>query len=157
MLNVFFVEPSLTQKKNDNAGNQFIRIDGCILVVDDRRDIRFLAQHFIEKAGGKVVTATNGQEAIELLTHPDPDQCTVDLVVMDMQMPIMDGYAAAEKLRRCGFKKPIIALTANAMKDDRDKCLAAGCNDYATKPLDGPKFVQMIAYYLRGEQSECDD
>lgn len=153
--NVFFIEPSFTQKKSDDSAGAFARIDGCILVVDDRRDIRFLAQHFIEKAGGKVITATNGLEAIEMLTHPDPDQCTVDLVVMDMQMPIMDGYVAAEKLRRCGFKKPIIALTANAMKDDRDKCLAAGCNDYATKPLDGPKLVQMIANYLRSVQTEC--
>ncbi len=154
LANVYFIEPSLTHKKTNDNHNAFVRIEGCILVVDDRRDIRFLAQHFIEKGGGKVVTATNGQEAIDMLTHPDPDQCTIDVVVMDMQMPIMDGYAAAEKLRQYGFKKPIIALTANAMKDDRKKCLAAGCNDYATKPLDGPKLVQMIAHYLTEHQAE---
>ena len=155
LANVYFIEPSLTHKRTKENDTVFVRIDGCILVVDDRRDIRFLAQHFIEKAGGKVVTATNGQEAIDMLTHPDPDQCTVDVVVMDMQMPIMDGYVAAQKLRQYGFRKPIIALTANAMKDDRKKCLAAGCNDYATKPLDGPKLVQMIAHYLNTSPADC--
>ncbi len=74
------------------------------MVVDDRRDIRFLAQHFIEKAGGTVITATNGQEAIDMMTNPQPDQCEVDLIVMDMQMPIMDGYVAAAKLRESGLK-----------------------------------------------------
>ncbi len=146
--NVCLVEPSVVPKKMDENNTATMHIDGCILVVDDRRDIRFLAQHFIERAGGKVVTATNGQEALDLLTHPNIEQGVVDVVVMDMQMPVMDGYAAAEKLRQCGFKKPIIALTANAMKEDRKKCLSAGCNDYATKPLDGTKLIRMIAHYL---------
>jgi PAS domain S-box-containing protein len=146
--NVNFIEPSLIAKEPEQPPHTSTTIDGCILVVDDRRDIRYLAQHFIEKAGGQVVTATNGREAIDILTDPDPQDSLIDLVVIDMQMPVMDGYDAAQELRQRGFTKPIIALTANAMKDDREKCITAGCNDYATKPLDGPKLITMIAQYL---------
>ncbi len=122
------------------------QIDGNILVVDDRRDIRILAQNFIEKAGGRVSFATNGQEAIATLL--DDADSPIDLVLMDMQMPVMDGYSAAKELRERGFSKPIIALTANAMKDDRSKCLESGCDDYAMKPLDSAILVDMIARYI---------
>ena len=117
-----------------------------MLIVDDRRDIRYLAQHFIEKAGATVVTATNGQEAIEYLCSKE--SADVDLIVMDMQMPVMDGYMATSELRKRGCKLPIIALTANAMKSDRDECLAAGCTDYTTKPLDRQQLVSMIARWM---------
>ncbi len=122
-------------------------LNGCILVVDDRRDIRFLAQHFIQKAGGTVVTADDGQRALEILQQ-DATAQQIDLVLMDMQMPVMDGYEAVKRLRSGGFDKPIIALTANAMREDRDRCLAVGCNDYASKPLDGVKLVQLISGFL---------
>lgn len=134
------------QLENTIPPPRIFRIDGHVLVVDDRRDIRILAQNFIEKAGGKVSFATNGQEAIATLLD-DPNS-TIDLVLMDMQMPIMDGYAAAKVLREKGFSKPIIALTANAMKDDRTKCLESGCDDYAMKPLDSVILVDMIARHI---------
>jgi CheY-like chemotaxis protein len=113
-----------------------------VLIVDDRRDIRFLAQHFVEKAGGTAYAVTNGQEAIEFVF--DEDQPSVDVVILDMQMPIKDGYEAAAELRRRGCQLPIIALTANAMKEDRERCLAAGCTDYTTKPLDGKAIIAMV-------------
>lgn len=121
-------------------------IDAHVLIVDDRRDIRLLAQHFIEKSGGRVTTAADGHEAVERLLDAKGE--SIDIVLMDMQMPVMDGYQAVELLRNQGFTKPIIALTANAMKEDRDKCLSVGCNDYTTKPLDGIKLVQLIAKLL---------
>jgi CheY-like chemotaxis protein len=113
-----------------------------MLIVDDRRDIRYLAQHFIEKAGGTVFTAINGKEAIEFIA--DPHSPTVDIILLDMQMPVMDGYEAASELRRRGCELPIIALTANAMKSDRDECLAAGCTEYTTKPLNRALLIAMI-------------
>src|SRR5690606_37129248 len=121
----------------------------------DRRDIRFLAQHMVEKAGGTVTCATNGQEAVEMVLESSDNAREIDLVLLDMQMPVMDGYEAAEVLRNHGFTKPIIALTANAMKEDREKCLAAGCNDYISKPLDGDELIHMLDTYLcrRGPRS----
>ncbi|WP_246151946.1 hybrid sensor histidine kinase/response regulator [Rubripirellula reticaptiva] len=136
------VEPNLAVDiAADNPG-EITSIQANVLVVDDRRDIRYLARHFIEKAGGTVVTATNGREAVDTITADE--QSTIDLIVMDMQMPVMDGYSAATELRQRGCTLPIIALTANAMKSDRDECLAAGCTDYTTKPLDSNALIAMI-------------
>lgn len=121
-------------------------------MVDDRRDIRYLVQNFLEKAGATVVLATNGMEAIDYLKSSNPIGNSVVAVVMDMQMPVLDGYTAARELRELGFEKPIIALTANAMKEDREKCLLSGCNDYATKPLDGASLVHLVARNLKAKQ-----
>ena len=123
------------------------RLSCRALVVDDRRDVRYLAQHFIEEAGGIVLTASNGREAVDLVQEHQSNGDGIDVIVMDIQMPIMDGYAAARQLRANGFSRPIIALTANAMQGDRDKCLAAGYDDYTSKPIDGPRLVSLIYRY----------
>jgi PAS domain S-box-containing protein len=136
------VEPNLSLALAPDQPSEDITISARVLVVDDRRDIRYLAQYFIEKAGGSVVTAKNGQEAVAFVA--DQSSPEVDLIVMDMQMPVMDGYQAATEIRRHGCDLPIIALTANAMKSDRDECLAAGCTDYTTKPLDSKQLISMI-------------
>jgi PAS domain S-box-containing protein len=137
------IDPELKVKSNTDTYKEDVRLSAWVLVVDDRRDIRYLAQHFIERAGGTVFLATNGQEAIDFIYTPDSPE--IDLILMDMQMPVMDGYAATAELRRRGCELPIIALTAKAMKSDRDECLAAGCTDYTTKPLDHRKLIQLIA------------
>ncbi len=142
------LEPPVSSPSQD----RFDSIDGTVLVVDDRRDIRFLVQNFLEKAGATVVLATNGKEAIDYLQSSSPIGDSVVAVVMDMQMPVLDGYTAAKELRELGFEKPIIALTANAMKEDREKCLLCGCNDYATKPLDGASLVHLVARNLKASQ-----
>jgi CheY-like chemotaxis protein len=118
-----------------------------VLVVDDRRDIRYLAQHFIEEAGGYVDVAEDGVEAIRKVREAETT-APFDLVVMDMQMPVMDGYEATRQLRAVGYHRPIIALTAGAMQGDREKCIEAGCNDYTSKPVDGSKLVALVAYHL---------
>ncbi len=141
------VEPNLSVDNTGAVADETVRLSATVLVVDDRRDIRYLAQHFIERAGGQVITATNGQEALDLISSATSPK--IDLIVMDMQMPVMDGYAAAAELRRRRCQLPIIALTANAMKSDRDECLAAGCTDYQTKPLNSTELIAMIDRLVR--------
>lgn len=141
-------KPNLNMTNESETTPGEIKLSCTVLIVDDRRDIRYLAQHFIEKAGGHVVTATHGREAVEFVSNPNSPH--VDAIVMDMQMPVMDGYAATSELRRQGCTLPIIALTANAMKSDRDECLAAGCTEYTTKPLDRHTLIEMIHRLVKG-------
>jgi PAS domain S-box-containing protein len=114
-----------------------------ILIVDDRREVRDLVQRCIEDAGGQVQTASHGREALEQIKELE-SQSPLDAVLMDMQMPIMDGYQAVRRLRSDGFSRPIIALTAHAMQGDREKCLAAGCDDYISKPIDRRELVERV-------------
>lgn len=139
--------------KLDDAPQRKPTLSGKILVVDDRREIRFIAQHFVADAGGRVVTGENGQQAIDLIAEAESAGKPFDLLVIDMQMPVLDGYEATRRLRASGFSKPIVALTAHAMEGDRKKCLESGCTDYFAKPLDGPKFIALLDRYLNGETS----
>jgi CheY-like chemotaxis protein/HPt (histidine-containing phosphotransfer) domain-containing protein len=99
-------------------------------------------------AGASVVSASNGQMAVELATTQP-----FDLILMDMQMPVMDGYAATVELRRRGVKIPIIALTAYAMAEDRDKCIASGCDAYLSKPVDEETLLAAVSRSLGNERS----
>ena len=122
-----------------------------ILVVED--DVRnvFALSSVLEPTGAKVEIARNGREAIEALeraAHPDGEP--VDLVLMDIMMPEMDGFTAMAEIRkRPEWRRlPIIALTAKAMKDDQEKCLAAGANDYIAKPLDVEKLLSLVRVWM---------
>jgi len=118
---------------------------GRILLAEDGVDNQRLIRLILTKAGHAVTVAGNGRAAVEAARAADPP---FDLILMDMQMPELDGYAATRKLREAAFDRPIIALTAHAMQGDRAKCLDAGCDDYATKPVDRAKLLAMIERYL---------
>ncbi len=120
-----------------------------VLIVDDRRDVRHISQHFLQKAGAKVVTADDGQKGINAAQAAVDTGQAFDLILMDMQMPKIDGLQATAILRSVGIDWPIIALTADAMKGDRDRCLNGGCDDYLSKPIDHRKLVSMVAKYTQ--------
>src|SRR5690606_9532912 len=125
-----------------------IRSLSCrVLVVDDRRDMRYLAQHMLEEAGARVSHAADGREALEQVAAAEAQGDPFDVVLLDMQMPMLDGYAAARALRERGYERPIVALTANAMKSDERRCLESGCDDYLSKPLSRATLVNTVAYY----------
>jgi PAS domain S-box-containing protein len=120
-----------------------------VLVVDDRRDVRHISQHFLEKAGARVSTAEDGQQGIAAALEARDSGAPFDLIVMDMQMPNVDGLQATSELRSAGIDWPIIALTADAMKGDRDRCLNGGCDDYLAKPIDQGQLVSMVGKYTQ--------
>ncbi|HEY2253550.1 MAG TPA: response regulator [Planctomycetaceae bacterium] len=110
-----------------------------VLLVDDGETNRALISLVLDEAGAAVVCAENGQQGVEKARAE-----AFDLILMDMQMPVMDGYTAARTLRSLGCQVPIIALTAHAMRGDREKCLAAGCSGYLSKPVDIESLIEAI-------------
>ncbi|HHN78980.1 MAG TPA: response regulator, partial [Phycisphaerales bacterium] len=109
-----------------------------VLVVEDSVDNRTLFDFYLRKIGAEPVFAFNGLEAVELAKKETDG---FRLIVMDIQMPVMDGYEATAMLRAMGVKTPILVVTANALETDRDRCFAVGCDGYLSKPVEFKKFV----------------
>jgi PAS domain S-box-containing protein len=117
-----------------------------ILIVDDDMRNSFALSKLLKEKGLKVKIAPDGKRALEMLAEEEG----VDLILMDIMMPVMDGYETIERIRaQAQFSRlPILALTAKAMKGDREKCLAAGANDYLTKPIDTDRLLSMLRVWL---------
>jgi CheY-like chemotaxis protein len=117
--------------------------DRHILVVDDRDEICKLVSKYIEDAGGRAEGRNDGASAVDAIAKAS---APFDAMILDIHMPVMDGYEVARTLRAKGNPIPIIALTASAMVGDREKCLEAGCDEYLTKPIDRDQLVQALAH-----------
>ncbi|MDB2686956.1 ATP-binding protein [Mariniblastus sp.] len=139
--NVELVDGEAGQESSESAlVRTYEGLDGYkILVADDRRDVWLVARHFLERAGATVKIASDGQEAVDMVEQSDDDK--FDLVFMDMQMPVLNGHDAVRELRKMGFEMPIVALTAAAMKGEKQACLAAGCDEYLTKPIESDLLI----------------
>lgn len=129
----------------ENSSTTPIKLNCYALVVDDRRDIRFLSRRILTKAGATVDECEDGLQAVDKIIESMKARRLPDVIILDMQMPKLDGYATAKKLRELGYDAPIIALTADAMQGDMNLCLKAGCNDYLSKPIDAAKLVALVS------------
>ena len=130
-------------KKEEAHSIKDVRIDGMqILVVDDSVDNQFLISKILKLAGAVTDVADNGKMALE-----KAHEKKYDLFLMDLQMPLMDGFEATLRLRQKGFKEPIIALTAHSLKEVRQRCLEAGFDDFVTKPINRNLLLETIAHF----------
>ena len=112
-----------------------------ILYVDDNEDNIFMLKNRLTRAGHTVLVATDGAQGVAMASSERPD-----VILMDLSLPVLDGWQATREIKAAAETKhiPVIALTANAMAGDREKALAAGCDDYDTKPVELPRLLEKI-------------
>ncbi|MBW8017555.1 MAG: response regulator [Planctomycetes bacterium] len=133
--------------KVDRRKTPRIRYSGTILVAEDVKSNQILIELLLKKMGFDVTIVEDGIQAVEQTASEE-----FDMIFMDVHMPNMNGYLATKAIRDNGIDTPIIALTANVMAGDRQKCIEAGCCDYVPKPIDMPKLVNVIGKYLSKKQ-----
>jgi len=137
-----------TLKESSPVDQRPVLLDRHVLLVEDDPDHRPLLSLMLRKAGCKVTVAENGKVALDLVRDAGGNGHSIDIVVMDMQMPVLDGPTTTRLLRATGFDRPIVALTARALETDRQKCLDAGCNAFLSKPVDREDLVRLLADHL---------
>lgn len=125
------------------------RLKGSVLLAEDTPDNQRLISFYLHRAGVAVEVVATGEKAVEKALVGN-----FDLILMDMQMPVMDGLSATALLRQTGFGRPIVALTANASTEDRTRCLNAGCTAFLAKPVDWNQFYTVLSTYLLSADSE---
>ena len=136
----------MSQRKEQQAKTLRLIQGAQVLLVEDNEINQEVARELLEGFGLPVIVAANGEEAIRAVNETD-----VEAVLMDIQMPLMDGYTATQQIRNLESeirKIPIIAMTAHAMTGDREKCLAAGMNDYVSKPIDPEKLLSALTRWI---------
>src|SRR2546426_826324 len=117
---------------------------GRILLAEDTPDIQRLIAFYLRKAGAEVTEAQDGLRACELATEAAASGTPFDVILMDMQMPKLDGYGATARLRASGYRGSIVALTAHSTKGDRWRCLAVGCDGFVSKPIDRRTLLETV-------------
>jgi len=154
----------------DEAGGRWLRsphaealstqgrsLAGCrILLAEDGPDNQRLMIRILERAGATVDLAENGQIAADSMLRSLRDGSAYDVVLMDIQMPVMDGYQATRQIREAGYEGPIAAVTAHVLEADRERCLAAGCDDYLPKPITARDLVNLVAGLLAKFQPRAE-
>jgi len=149
-------DPRPTAVEAPAAASSLPRIDGRVLLVEDGPDNQRLLTVFLRKAGAEVALAENGQEAVEKALAALATGQPFGVILMDMQMPVMDGLTATRLLRERGYQGPIVALTAHAMEGELEKCLAAGCDHYLSKPIARDVLIREVAARMkRVSQGVC--
>ncbi|QDU06874.1 ammonium transporter [Gimesia aquarii] len=149
-------ENSITKSSSEINSHQLLETSVSnstpkALIVEDGVDNQRLISFLLKKEDIDVDLAENGKIGYEQAIVKFENGAPYDFILMDMQMPVMDGYTATRKLRDAGYLSPIIALTAHAMKHDMEKCLDAGCDAYATKPIQKKKLMNIIAQLMAQE------
>ncbi len=134
--------------ETSDVGHNFLH-NKTILITDDNQMNRLLASTILKNYGADIVEASNGEEAIRIIQNEEPD-----LVLMDIQMPIMNGYEASKKIRQEGYAMPIIALTANAVRGENENCIKAGMNDYMAKPFKEEELLRTLANWLKDKDEK---
>ncbi len=142
--NLITERAQLAKAVSEQAASTTVRYRGEVLVVEDNQDNQRLITLYLRRLGASVTIAENGKQGLaKALRKP------YDLILMDMQMPVMDGVEATRLLRRDNYTKPIYALTASVMTSDIETCMNAGCDGVLAKPIDREKFIHVVAGYLQ--------
>ncbi len=140
--------PSVTateEPAKTTASSSDLNLSGCrILLAEDNKTNQIVITNFLNKAGAETHCVENGKQAIDEALSAYESDSPYEIILMDMQMPVLDGYKATTTLRTKGYTGPIIALTAHAMASDRAKCINAGCNEYLTKPINRNALITTI-------------
>ncbi len=139
---------SLLATNREQVRTPLPKFEARILLADDRRDIWRIGKYYLEKCGAKVTVVEDGLQAVEETQRALKSGAPFDLILMDMQMPVMTGREAVQEIRGLGVEAPIFALTADAMEGERESCISMGCDDYFPKPIDGLKLMNLVAFHL---------
>ncbi len=138
------IEQSFTSKSSITFQNLNFEGKKILVVEDDLISFQFI-EALLKDTNVKIIHAKNGEDAIEISSLASD----IDLVIMDMRLPFIDGYEATAQIKKQNPEMCVIAQTANVLNDDRTKCLKAGCNDYLAKPIDPDEFLRLVAHYLK--------
>lgn len=120
-----------------------------ILLAEDNPDHQPLVSRMLGNAGAKVTIAVNGEAAVDLVRDAEKEGNQFDVILMDMQMPILDGYTATRQIRKIGLKTPILALTGRVLSAEREKCIEAGCDDFLAKPFHRADLIAKVVRCVR--------